>query len=279
MMTISTVRSADGAELALRRWKARSGGRSALFYIHGLQSHSGWLTETASALTAEGITVYSLDRRGSGTSGGLRGHLPSADSVIDDYGLALEVVRKREPGLPLTIVGQSFGASILAAICVSTVTAADSLVFCAPALGQQHARHDVARLDAMRRLTGTGLAPVGLADSDYTDEPRYLDIMAADGLMLRCITHRTRATMVALEDRYLGRPLLTSADVFLASPVSDPIIDLAAAITVLGEGTRVRAEREFNTTRHYIEFTSERFSYWRWLGQIALGEQCGRRDS
>lgn len=264
MPTTSMLTAADGTALALHRWTT-PGANSAVFYIHGIQSHAGWLFETGPELNARGIDVYALDRRGSGRSEGPRGHLPSADLVLDDYARALAAVAAQVGGPGPVVLGQSLGGSVLAALWCSRELPVRRLVLCAPALGQQRARHAPTALAERRGRAGTAPQPVGLADGDYTDLPRYRAFLAADPLMLREVTSAMQATLVHLEDLYVTGAPRTPLPVDLAVPAHDPIIDLWAARTTLQRLTSAVHEEVFATDRHYLEFTPARTAYWDWL--------------
>ncbi|MFC0435077.1 alpha/beta hydrolase [Kutzneria buriramensis] len=240
-----------------------------MFYIHGIQSHGGWLFETGPALAARGVELHVLDRRGSGRSGGPRGHLPSVDAVLDDCDAALARLRPRYRRI--VVVGQSFGGSVLAAWRARGPLPVDALVFCAPALGQQRRRHDDTALGELRRRAGLTMTPVRLKDEDYTSDPRYLTLLAADPLMLRSITDRTRAVMVELEDRYVAGWPPHDDPVFLATPAQDRIIDLPTARQVLTTLAPSATERKFVADGHYIEFTDARRDYWDWLAALVRG--------
>lgn len=270
--SLDHVRAGDGTELALHSWHS-SGADAAVCYVHGIQSHAGWLFETGPALAARGVELHTLDRRGSGRSGGPRGHLPSVDAVLDDYDAALALLRRRHQGKRLIVVGQSFGGSVLAAWRARGPLPVDALVFCAPALGQQRRRHDPVALAELRNLSGTTTTPVRLKDEDYTGEPRYLSLLGEDPLMLRSITDRTRATMVALEDRYIAGWPPHDDQVFLAMPAKDRIIDLPTARDTLAGLAPSVAERGFAADAHYIEFTDARHDYWDWLAAVAWGRR------
>ncbi|MCC3768877.1 alpha/beta hydrolase [Streptomyces sp. UNOC14_S4] len=269
---ISELTATDGTGLALHRWAPQGDARGVLFYVHGIQSHAGWLFETGPELAARGVVGYALDRRGSGLSGGGRGDLASAEALLDDYRLGLDAARREHPGLPVTVLGQSFGGSVVAGL-AATGGGLDvaTVVYCTPALGQQRARFGSVGLAAVRQLSGQDRAPIALEDEDYTGEARYLEFMANDRLMLRQITDRTRATMVALEDSYAELPVPVSpgADVHFVRAERDPIIDLDVS-----EKTLRALHADFTTTsfaarHHYIEFSPARRDYWDWLAGIA----------
>ena len=270
------VAGAGGIELVLHRWRSVR-PRAAVFYVHGIQSHGGWLFETGPELARRGVSTYLLDRRGSGMSGGSRGYLPDALTVVDDHAHALELVRA-DTAVPLTGLGQSFGGSVLAALLVQRPDSFDSVVFTAPAIGQQRARHEDSALAARRLLDGAELRAVPLDDRDYTDDPGYLRFMADDPLMLREVPARTLATMVELEDRYLAvAEWNVTVPVALALPAQDRIIDLA--VTQRELRTRIPGldtVRFGAAQQHYLEFTPARHEYWDWLAHQAVSR--GVRD-
>jgi alpha-beta hydrolase superfamily lysophospholipase len=274
--TTLSLTASDGTELALHHWTPGRPPTAAVFYVHGIQSHAGWLFETGPELAARGLAVFALDRRGSGTSGGPRGHLPSAAQVLDDYANALAAVRTQVPDVPLTIVGQSFGGSILAALVTEGYAVDARLVLCAPALGQQRSRHGSGEaLAALRSAGGLSTAPLTLADADYTDVTAYLDFMANDILMIRQVTASTRSVMVQLEDVYMRGGTWDAGPsahpVHFVRPQHDAIIDLDTSWQVLTGLTRRAVAVDFTGSGHYVEFSSARHRYWDWLAATAAG--------
>lgn len=264
--TRTIVPARDATPLALHCWTPPGGVGllGVLFYVHGIQSHAGWLFETGPELAARGVVTCVLDRRGSGQSGGHRGDLPTADIVVSDYRLGLAAVRLRFPGLAVTALGQSFGASVLAAAAVGGLTA-DQLVYCTPALGQQLARHGPARAAEIAQLDGLGYSAIALVDEDYTDDRRYLEFMANDHLMLRQLTDRSRATMVELERRYVESSIDTGVPVHLVRVEHDPIIDLDTAAVVAARLHGPVRITTLSARRHYVEFSPYRRDYWDWI--------------
>ncbi|MEU2792626.1 alpha/beta fold hydrolase [Streptomyces sp. NPDC007100] len=272
---VETVTATDGTPLALHQWTPQT-PKAAVFYVHGLQSHAGWLFESGPELARRQIAVYAPDRRGSGASGGPRGHLPSADAILDDYAALFRAARARLPGnLAMTTVGQSFGGSLLAALLSTGRLAPDGVVFCAPALGQQQARHGRDGLQRLRALRGHHRSPIALKDEDYTGEQRYLAFMANDHAMLRQVTDGFRAVMAELELLYaegapwgLGRP---PAPVHFARPAHDLVIDLDTARSVLRRMCPHAVDAHFDADRHYLEFSAARTRFWTWLAAVAAG--------
>src|ERR671911_2731517 len=85
--------ASDGVSLHYLRWS--SGGsppRAAIIFLHGIASHAGWFGETAADLNNQGVVVYGPDRRGSGRSGGPRGHLARYERALDDVDHVVQLV-------------------------------------------------------------------------------------------------------------------------------------------------------------------------------------------
>jgi len=82
----------DGVRLHLLQWSGeRPSPWAVVVYLHGIASHAGWFSETAAHLSDQGVTVYAPDRRGSGRSGGPRGHLDRYRRALDDAGQAVRL--------------------------------------------------------------------------------------------------------------------------------------------------------------------------------------------
>ncbi|MFF8842750.1 alpha/beta fold hydrolase [Streptomyces sp. NPDC015127] len=272
----SEVLSGD-VSLALHTWDDGRADLVDLFYVHGLQSHAGWLFETGPALLERGVRLTVLDRRGSGRSSGRRGHLDDARTVLDDYGSTLARVAAAAHA-PVTVLGQSFGGSLLAAmVATGRVPTGAQIVFCAPALGQQRARLGDAGRAQARQRKGMAYSVVQIEDEQYTSDPDYLRMMANDGLMTRSLTDSFRAVMVEVEDRYLeaGDGPWSAHRVEVALPAEDSIIDLAASLDVLGSLAPHARVRRFPVSSHYLEFTDSRDAYWDWLAEVVrAGGAC-----
>ena len=257
-------------DLEIRAW-AQQNAHAVAFYIHGAQSHSGWLYETGPEVAGHGVAVYAADRRGSGNSKGVRGDIESFRIWIDDYIAVIDWVRARHPDLPLTIVGQSRGGSISAALAADPRARWEAIVFVAPAL-DQHLRYteEQRRARTVDRRTELTI-DVAIPDEHYSQDPTYLRFMAEDSAMLRRVSPRLIAELLALDLHVagLGAPFAGRPALFLA-PTRDLIVDLTLARTAFmrltdGTGLTMTCPAE----DHYIEFSAWRQHYWRLLAIYA----------
>jgi alpha-beta hydrolase superfamily lysophospholipase len=129
-----TLKTADGLDLQLRRWQNPSVPRIWTFVVvHGLGEHSARYQRFAEWFTELGATVYAMDLRGHGHSGGPRGHAPSLDALLDDVDRVVRHARK-ESGGPVVLVAHSFGGLLGIAYAMAHPDRIERAVFSAPAL-------------------------------------------------------------------------------------------------------------------------------------------------
>ena len=115
----------DGTQLYTRRWQAAAAPRAVLHIVHGMAEHSQRYDRLARRLSAEGIEVWAADQRGHGQSaskrnspakGGLLGHCANGDGfarVTADIDLINRMIMKEKPGVPLFLLGHSWGSFIV----------------------------------------------------------------------------------------------------------------------------------------------------------------------
>jgi len=113
------IRSDDGVSLFGRRWSPDGGSslppRALVQIAHGMGEHSLRYQELAERLCAAGYEVWADDHRGHGESsrGGVLGHPADRDGffrVVRDLSLWSDEILAARPGLPLFLLGHSWGS-------------------------------------------------------------------------------------------------------------------------------------------------------------------------
>jgi alpha-beta hydrolase superfamily lysophospholipase len=97
----------DACKLFLRSWQTDSS--AILLILHGLGGHSGWYIDMGNKLASRGITVYAMDHRGFGRSGGLPGHIDDYSTYVEDTYFIVTEIRKRHPEATIYMLGHSMG--------------------------------------------------------------------------------------------------------------------------------------------------------------------------
>lgn len=129
-----TLETADGLDLSVRRWQADGVPHGWTFVLaHGLGEHGGRYQHLAAWFAPLGATVYAMDHRGHGRSGGQRGHAPSLKALLDDIDVVVMRARN-ESGGPLVLIGHSFGGLLAIAFALDRPDRIDRAVLSAPLL-------------------------------------------------------------------------------------------------------------------------------------------------
>jgi alpha-beta hydrolase superfamily lysophospholipase len=125
------LRARDGEDRAWARWDL-PGPRGRIVISHGYGEHGERYAHTAAWLNGRGWSVSALDHRGFGRSPGIRGDARGLGPFAEDFALFLE--QERLPGLPLVLLGHSFGAVVALAALLAHPGAAEGLILSSPAL-------------------------------------------------------------------------------------------------------------------------------------------------
>src|SRR5262249_39871721 len=80
--------------------------------VPGFNSHSGYYEWPAAQLVAKSYAVYALDLRGRGKSDGERFYVQKFQEYVDDVAKLVEIVKSREPGARVFMLGHSAGGVV-----------------------------------------------------------------------------------------------------------------------------------------------------------------------
>jgi len=123
----------DGLRLGLRHWDADV-PRAIIVALHGMNDYSRAFDMPAPRWAELGITTYAYDQRGFGRSPHV-GMWPGAEAMRQDVADFVEVARRRHPGLPVFVLGESMGgAVVMSALGRGPDPGADGYILIAPAV-------------------------------------------------------------------------------------------------------------------------------------------------
>ncbi|MGE5613348.1 MAG: lysophospholipase [Bacillota bacterium] len=111
-------KGANGQDVFTWRWSAPGEPRGVLQVIHGMMEHAGRYSEFAEYLNGRGFEVYACDLRGHGRTGDTNGNLCHLDKdgfngIVEDQKMLSDLIAGKRPGVPLFILGHSFGSFVL----------------------------------------------------------------------------------------------------------------------------------------------------------------------
>jgi alpha-beta hydrolase superfamily lysophospholipase len=227
---------ADGAGLAGFRWSSAAKPKAVIQLAHGAGEHSMRYFEPLTPIVEAGYVVYAADHRGHGMTSGMTtlgdfgpGGAPAA---VDDMAVLARLIREREPGLPLILLGHSMGAMFSQAWLPEHSELIDALVLSGTA-GPAPIRVESVN------------APFEPARTPYdwlSRDPAEVDKYIADPFCGIRFTDASRASFTALRERRLDTDTLAKVrkglPVYVFVGDADPINDKLARLTPLIDAYR-----------------------------------------
>lgn len=106
------VTSKDGTKIFTRSWRTTGPARAVVVLVHGLKAHGGLYEWPATRMAQRGFATSALDLRGHGRSEGERLRIQRFSEYTDDVDAMVATARRRDPGLPVFVLGHSAGGVI-----------------------------------------------------------------------------------------------------------------------------------------------------------------------
>jgi len=193
-MNEDRFQSTGGANIFMRYWRPAEPARAAIVIVHGFNAHSGHYEWVGDQLVAAGLAAYALDLRGHGRSDGERFFVQRFSEYVDDVSRLVRLVRAREPGAPIFMLGHSVGG-VVACTCALDYPGELSGLICESFAHQVPAPGFV--LAVMKGLSH--VAPhahvLRLKNEDFSRDPLRLAELERDPL----IAHEVQATQTVAE--------------------------------------------------------------------------------
>jgi len=111
-MTEGSFEGVGGVTIFTREWQPAGKPHGVVVISHGLNAHGGLYEWAAQQFTSNGLAVYALDHRGRGRSEGERFFVEKFSDWTEDLATFIDIVKSREPGLPVFLLGHSAGGVI-----------------------------------------------------------------------------------------------------------------------------------------------------------------------
>jgi alpha-beta hydrolase superfamily lysophospholipase len=200
--------TADATVLPVRHWLPAAGPvRAVLVALHGFNDYSKFFEAPGGYLRQRGVACYAYDQRGFGHAPA-RGEWPGTAAYVDDLRDFVDQVRRRHPGVPVYLLGESMGGAVaIVAAASPRAPAFDGMILAAPAVWgratmpwyQRWLLAFTARILPELQLTGEGL---NILPSDNIEMLRGL---GRDPLVIKATRVDAIYGLANLMDRALER--------------------------------------------------------------------------
>ena len=259
------IQASDGEKLHYLHWSPEhSEPWAAVVFLHGIASHGGWFGETAADLAEQGLAVYAPDRRGSGLSGGRRGHLGRYERALDDVDEVIGVVASEMRGRPLYLAGSSWAAKLAVVYAAARPTLLSGLLLLGPGLLPR------VNLSPRRRVgvvVGHFFAPrapvaIPLTPELYTTTPSYLEFIRGDSLRLLEATTQFFWETARLDRRRPRASADLNVPLLLQQGEDDAMMDVAETRAWFSRlGTEDKTYLAYPSAGHTLDFEPDRARY------------------
>ncbi|MFN4259023.1 MAG: alpha/beta fold hydrolase [Gemmataceae bacterium] len=256
--TIETFTAGDGYRWRYRHFTPTREPKANVVCVHGIQSHGGWYTYSATRLRNAGFAVYFLDRRGAGLNDQDRGDAPSFRRLMADVAEFLTWLRQRS-SRPIFLVGISWGGKLVTALQRRYPGLTNGLVLMSPgffSIYQPSLFHRIKTLFITRLVAPRRLYDIPLTEPElFTASPHWRRFIAEDPLMLRQGTTRLAVENGRLDGYLRLFRVVLDIPVLLMLAEHDRIIDNAATRRFIESVTRgPLAIIEYPGAHHTLEF-------------------------
>lgn len=116
-----------------REWRVPR-PRAVLFLVHGLGGHSGRWEFLAEFFLKNNISSYAIELKGFGETEGLKGHIDSLDTYLDDIQTLRNMITQENPGIKIFLLGESMGGLIVFLTAGKTQGLFDGVICISPAI-------------------------------------------------------------------------------------------------------------------------------------------------
>jgi len=183
-----SIKAKDGQKLFLRSWKPNTDEKAIVFLLHGFSEHSGRYDSWAARFAENNISVYAIDYRGHGKAGGIRGHTPSYNHLLDDVDILLQ--QADTDNKPAFLYGQSLGGNLVLNYALERKPELNGIISTSPWLKLVYGPKTIAILSAriLRKITPAFTRKAGLDINLLSHDPKVAEAYAKDKLNHQFIT-------------------------------------------------------------------------------------------
>jgi alpha-beta hydrolase superfamily lysophospholipase len=232
---------------------------TALVYLHGIESHSGWFDIAADLLVGKGYEVFALDRRGSGVNrenrGFPSGHVDSISTLVADVGSFVRPLRDTYDSVFL--VGLSWGGKLALAFGLRHPEDVDGLILITPGV---RSLVDVGIADKLAVFFTAWSAPttaikLPIEAEMFTTTPRFLEYIRQDPLRLRYASSRFLMESNRVEKEIDRRMPENTLPILLILAGQERIIDNRGVLRVVQAGPPDLLDVvEYDDQTHSVQF-------------------------
>lgn len=225
-----SLSATDGTPLFVADWPTGSPAATGegVLLMHGLGEHSGRYAHVARFFNECGFSVRAYDHRGHGRSGGARGDVPDAETLLQDARIAVDDFAQELSAAPL-LLGHSMGGLFAAYYATRALSPLRGLILSSPALRITLSGAQKLLLQLLGAFApGFGI-PNGLESRYLSHRQEVVDAYAADPLVHSKISARLLRAMLEAIEFAQGQASTLKVDTLLLVAGDDHLVDASGS--------------------------------------------------
>lgn len=214
--------------------------------IHGLAEHKGRYEEFINKMYDMNISVFAIDIRGHGESGGKRGDIEDFKLYLSDLEGVMKRIKKEYPNLKIALMGHSLGG-LIASGYVENYAQADFLILSNPLLSAP-------RIAKLLKIIPYRLLHFIKVKKRHSESPEMLSYSYNDPLASNYFTIRLLGAIlsqgISLVSKNLYRVIIP---ILLLGGSSDPLIQADKFTDLLSEfGSKDKVLKMYENVKHRL---------------------------
>ncbi len=280
-----SLSAADGTPLFVADWPIGSAAAAGdgIVLMHGLGEHCGRYAHVARFFNDCGFSVRAYDHRGHGRSGGARGDVPDAATLVQDAKIAIDDFAQNLAAPPL-LLGHSMGGLFAAYYATRALSPLRGLILSSPALRIRLAGAQKLLLRVLGAIApGFGI-PNGLESRYLSHRQAVVDAYDSDPLVHPKISARLLGAMLDAIEFTQAHASALSVKTLLLVAGDDHLVDAAGSEAFFrqlapGVGTMHTYPGFYHEIFNEVEAGRVFDDIRAWLGELRASERDRTRTT
>ncbi len=241
--SIGTFIGKGGTEIFFQNWNVEN-PRCILVIAHGVGEHSGRYSNIINELKGSSVSIYALDHRGHGRSGGKLGHVESFMDYVYDLKIFIDLIKEDINENRLILLGHSMGGVIACKYTLTYSEDIDGLILSSPGFvpAMKVPRWKSKLAGVLSRYAPSFSMPTGLDVTGLSHDPVVVDEYENDRMVHGMVSARWYTEMMKTSEECLNRAMELRLPLLVFHGDEDRIVDYRGSEKLFNNASSMKKE-------------------------------------